>query len=439
MDASSSRPPSPLVQRVWLALDWLVIAALVFGYYASFELTSEVNGPYELFQADGIYIIGGLGRQEPYPFYPQNHLLYHVLVENGYAFWSGLVGRSADSVYGFLKGFTALTALGFLLGFRLLLRDMGHAAPARALLLLFLGVSVSAWFNFAAFETRSLAMIPVVFCLVAVFRLASDATPRAGTHALLISSLILCGLARTEGWRLTALVLLLPLLPAYRRHARSLLRDVVVVGALGLTLTAGLASFYFSIPWSEVAARLTEGRNTPSEASLFGTFENVTPAHLATMARAVGVYAFAMPVRADNPDDITIRRKPRVGDPGVYGRAVPFFSTPIASVAGDPLALVTMATLIGFLLLSVWNGAPRLRSLEPFPVAIVALWLSSWVFFTWWNPHSPFLWTFDFLPLTVALIALSLEAKSRWVWGWLLAAVALLLVHNTRFFYLEFR
>ena len=73
------------------AADLLVIAALCVLYQQSFVLTSPVDGPGELFQMDGPHIIASLARQERHPFNPQNHLLYHALVDGGYAPWSGVL------------------------------------------------------------------------------------------------------------------------------------------------------------------------------------------------------------------------------------------------------------------------------------------------------------------------------------------------------------
>ncbi len=428
---------SPL-SRIRSALDLLVIAALCLLYLMSFDLTSEVNGPYELFQADGVYIIGGLGRQIRYPFNPQNHLLYHVLVDGGYALWSHAFGHSADSIYGFLKLFTALTGLAFLLSSRLLLRAMGLDAVGRAVLLGLIGVSVSAWFNFAAFETHALVLPPLALSLLALHWLASSQSPPPRTHLILIASLLACGLARTDGWRFTALVALLPLVPGFRRHTWPILRDVLVVGLLGVVLTLGLTKVYFSVPWDQTIASVTERRDNPAAAHMFGRLENLSAHNLSTMTRAAGVYAFAMPVRADNPDDVRQYQQRRAKDLGLEGRHIPYFATPLASMRGDLLALVMLVGLAGLLLFTLYECTRKLFYLDPFTVAVALQWGSAWLFFTWWNPFEPFLWTLEFLPLTMVLIAGALKAVRGWAWG-LPAVVALLvLVHNTRFFYLTF-
>lgn len=427
------------VSRIASAPDLLVIAALCVLYHQSFVLTSPVNGPDELFQADGVHILGSLARQERYPFNPQNHLLYHALVDGGYKLWSGVFGHDGGSVYGFLKLFTAATALGFLLAFRALLRDLGLAARERALYLALAGVSVSAWFNFAAFETHALVLPPLTLSLLALQRLGVSPLQPRRVHLLLVASLVACGLARTEAWRFTAIVAVLPLVPRYRRCAGPLLRDVVVAAVLGAALTFCLAKVYLGVPWVETLAKVSERRDAPLSAHLFGRLDNLRGEHLVNVARAASIYAFAMPVRPQGSGE--------AGEPGpgprkrrkLKDRYFPYFSTPLASMRGDPLALAMLAALLGMLLSILRPLYLQLRSLDPFPIAVTLSWLSSWLFFTWWNPYEPFLWTLDFLPLTVALAAGALSAGRRWQ-QWLPACTALLLfVHNVRFFYLAFR
>ena len=108
-----------------------LIAALFLLYLFCFPLASPVHGPFEVFDQDSAYLLESLVRDEPYAWNPQNHLLYHVLVELGHRPWKEAFGSGLESTYRYLKLFTALTGLGFLIALRWLLVELrrGLAAP----------------------------------------------------------------------------------------------------------------------------------------------------------------------------------------------------------------------------------------------------------------------------------------------------------------------
>ena len=105
------------------------------------------------------------------PWNPQHHLLYHTLVEKGFGLWKLRFGVDSDSAFGYLKLFTALTGLAFLLALRFLFKEFGVPPFRRICFLLLAGLSVSAWFHFTAFETYCLAMPALVLYFVALHRL----------------------------------------------------------------------------------------------------------------------------------------------------------------------------------------------------------------------------------------------------------------------------
>jgi hypothetical protein len=420
-----------LASRAWTGLvpraDLGVVAALCALYALSFDPRSAVNGA--LFQTDSVYILDSLAHANAYPYNPQNHLLYHLLVERGYALWRAGFGPGPGSLYAFLKLFTAATGLAFLLSLRLLLHSMGLGSLARAAVLGLAGVSVSAWFHYAAFETHGLVLPGLTLALFALQRLARSEAPSPGSHALLVGCLLLCGLARSDAWRFTLLCAPLPLLPAFRRHARALLRDVAAVGLLGAVLSVALAHGYFSLPWGEAAHKLLERRDHPLLAARMARLENL--GQLGSMTRAAAIYAFAMPLAAGPPAAAPGRRGARVRD------AV--FEAPLAGLLRDPGAALLLGGLLGLWLLALVRCARRLRALEPFSVVLASQWLASLLFFTWWDPREPFLWILEFLPLSVALLADSLPADRRLPWIGVAGLAVLLWVHNLRFFYLPFR
>jgi hypothetical protein len=226
-ETTTSWPPSASARRrATTALEYLVIAALTTLYLFSFELASPVNGPLEIFGQDSKYIIEGLVEDEPYLFNPQQHVLYHYAVEYGYAAWDLFFEHNVDSVYRFLKLFTALTGLGFLLAMRLLFLDLGLRPLPRTVLLAFTGLSASAWFHFSAFETHGLALPAIALYLLALQRLLRQKSWTWGNRLLLIGALIFCGWTRIDLWRFALLSTPLLALPAVRGHRRRFAIDL---------------------------------------------------------------------------------------------------------------------------------------------------------------------------------------------------------------------
>lgn len=424
---STAARPTP--QRTWSSvqrrLDLIVIFVLVAIYWASFDRTSP---PFrdEVFGQDTKHILRYLSAGRMYIWNPQNHLLYHVLVEWGYGLWTTPFGSGIESAYRYLKLFTALTGLGYLMALRGLLRDLGLRSSRRTILLALAGVSVSSWFHFAVFETHCLAMPALALYLATLVRLRRGGPRRPRDRVLFVGALVTASLTRVDLWRFALVSLALPLLPSLRRHWRTLAADLAAVALLGVLASTFFARAYFGDVSLKRASSVTFIRwDRPELRRKMRRFENVRPAELLTVGRAISLYTFAMPVTSQAEAD--------------PARAVPrHFREPLATVMGHPIALMTMGTVVAglfwALIVNVWWAA---RS-DPLASMLVLQWGAGWLFYTWFNPWEPFLWGLEFHLVSVVAIANAARSSPPPVWSALAVGAALLAVHNFVYFYLLF-
>ncbi len=364
-----------------------------------------------------------------YPWNPQSHLMYHYLVENGYWAWRSLTSDSSpNSAFRFLKSFTALTGLGFLVTVVMLFRRIGLPIAIRCTLLAVTGVSVTAWFNFAGFETHSLAMPAIGLYLIIVLRLAKGQPFRRRDQLVLIFSLVFCGLTRTDLWRFWALSGFLTILPVFRAQWKKLLLSLGIAGLMGAAGFVTLTKLYLHVPVAEAPALVLNRQDR--QAPHLGRASNLTLDNLVNVARATSIYTVLMPVveGADDPVRRFWRREPRVG----------YFSEPLSTMLTRPLptvALVGVMTLfagaLGFSLVRIAQG-------DPFHWAVAVQWLPAWLFYTWWNPAEPFLWGLEFLPLSMAIVATTCTRAPRLTWIALSVLLGVVILHNVHYFYIAF-
>jgi hypothetical protein len=410
-----------------LSIDSFVIAALTAAYLLSFDATSAVNGPTEVFQQDTVYILQALNEQRPYPWNPQNHLLYHVLLETGYGVWQVAFANTPESVFRYVKIFTALTGLAFLMAMRLLFKELGLDAFRRATLLLLVGLSLAGWFTFAVAETHCLALPALAIYLVMLVRLARGTHPPRRDRLLFIASLVICVWTRTDLWWLVAVSIVLVVLPAFRQQWKTYLQDLATVTVVGAAGTVLLAWGYFGGSLPDAAAHAVQRRDRAELARGMMAWDNLRPKPLLSVARAVGVYSVVVPVGA--PPQTTA--KP--GRPQTLT-----FGEPLRTFLAYPASAVTALALLSLL---GWTGFLLVRNAvrgDAFAIALALQWMAAWLFYTWANPREPFLWTPYFLAFEGAAIAAT-TAKARLpFWIAVLVVAVLVTIHNFRFFYLPF-
>ncbi len=93
-----------------------------------------------------------------------------------------------------------------------------------------------------------------------------------------------------------------------------------------------------------------------------------------------------------------------------------------------------------------YQTADLIRVIEPtvtwrdlFLMLVGAHWLAALAFYTWFDPHEPFLWLLEFLPLLTVLLADAFRPRSAGAWIALGCAPVAIFLHNLCFFYLPYR
>jgi hypothetical protein len=346
-------------------------------------------------------------------------VLYHYAVEYGYAVWDLFFEHDVESVYRFLKLFTALTGLGFLLAMRLLFLELGLGTIPRIVLLSFTGLAASAWFHFSAFETHGMALPAIALYLVALHRLLRQKSWTWTNRLLLIGALVLCGWTRIDLWRFALLSIPLLALPALRGHRRQfaiLLALALLIGAAG---NLWMSHRYLDVPLARTPSHMVARWGRADFKAYLMRAENLTPERLTRVGRAVGIYSILMPVK--RPDEVR------------------YFYEPLTTHASHPLSLLSLVGVIVLLLRALIRSVLRLIRGDPFHVNIVLQWTAAWLMYTWFNPYEPFLWILEFLPLQIAVIADTCRDETRRFWIVVAVLAALVGLHNWVFFYLVFR
>jgi hypothetical protein len=424
------------------ALEAALVVAFFACYLASFEPTSSVHGPYEVFAQDSVYILKYLEEGKPYRWNPQSHLLYHWAVEHGHAIWQRLLGPGA-STYAYLKLFTGLCGAAFLGLMLWLFRELGLDPARRAVLLLLTGVSVSAWFHFAAFETHALALPGLVAYTIALVRLRDRPERGAVDRLLLIAGLLLCGWTRIDLFRFAAVSTLLAVVPGTGRHRRGVLAELALTAVLGAAGNAWLAHDYLGAPLGEAAVAALERDDRRDLRERMARFENLESDRLVTVGRAVTLYSLIMPVEPRPPERSfwapPIQRIELVySGRGTYP-STGLFLEPARNLLHRGLSLVALAAAGALLVGAFASSARRAASGDAFHAMLLAQALAGWLLYTWFNPFEPFLWVAEFLPLWIAMVA------DGWRRQGLAATVAIgfaalvVALHNIFAFYVSFR
>ncbi len=432
-------PPAPRAPWLPEALTLLLLFAL---HLASFGPASPLHGPGEVFDQDSGFILESLVVGERYPWNPQNHVLYHLVVERGYDAWKVFFGSSVDSAFAYLKLFTALAGLAFLVAMRQVLLELGLGPARRIALLVLAGVSVSVWFHSAAFETHVLALPALALWLLCLIRLRDSVHRPLRDRLLFVGSLLVMGWTRVDLFRFALLSAPLPFLPGARHWWRGLVVDlgfVAVVGVAGLVLMTGA---YLGLP-PRAAATATFGRHErPELEQRLGRIENLHPRHLAAVGRAVSVYSLIMPVAP--PDGVSsfslpTNRVESAADSSGAWAPTGLFRQHHRNLLGSPLSALAF---IGVLAALIWAIAASLRRVlygDPLHASIALQATGGWLLYTWFNPLEPFLWGVEFVPLWIVLIGEAGLDQPRRMWVGLVAVVALVGAHNLFAFYLPFK
>ncbi len=401
-------------------IEWALVLILGGLYLFSFNANSSVNGLgkiHELFEQDSRYLILSLAENKPHPFNPQHHPLYHTLTGNGFALLSPLFAHEdrTEAAYRFLKGFAVVTGIAFLIALVFLLRAMELPLSIRLAIVLMAGTAVTAWFHFAAVETHSLGMWALCLYLLILFRLIRQSQFGWREQGLLFVALTFAALCRADLWRfivLTLPLLLVPSLTRFRRRLAVILGTVLAVGLAGYLL---LNIFYVGVPLKSISDTLFSRRDRPSLKSDVRTTDNFKSPFPAQMLRATTIYSILAPVGDD------------------------YFLSTLKGMTTRPLpcsALVLLALIWARLL---WHLLVKLKEKDWF-VGIVALqWIAAQVFYTWYNPHEPFLWLLEFLPLFIVLLADSCRRPGLLFRVLLPATAILVCAHNWVYFLLPYR
>jgi hypothetical protein len=423
--------------------DWLVVAALVAFHLVSFGPGSPVHGPNEIYAQDSVYILEALAEDEPYPWNSQNHLLYHFVLELGYDVWKSVAGTGYPSAFAWLKLFTAACGLVFYALFRRVLVELGLGAAPRAVLLVLAGVSVSLWFHFSAFETHATALPALAAYLLALVRVRDRGQRTFADRALLVGSLLVLGWSRVDLFRFAAATAPLPFLPGARRHRRKLVIELVAVAVLGVSGNTLLAALYYGdSPW-ESKATVLDRHDRPDLRRRLGRAENLAPGHLLAVGRAVTVYSILAPIEPRDPERSFLAPPRYVLDLGGIEDGVNpetgLYREPATNLLGTALSALAFASVLAALGVAGATIVRRGMGGDPLHAMIAVQAVTGWLFYSFFNPHEPFLWVAEYLPPWVAAVG---DAGSGWRRGpWIAVAIvaAAVAIHNVFAFYVPFR
>lgn len=431
------------LRRTALIVESVLLLGFFVFYLASFRLSSAVNGPYEVFAQDSVYILRYLERGKRFRWNPQSHLLYHWVVDHGYAAWKLLFGPGMESVYRYLKLFTALAGVAFLAAMRRLFVELGLGWPQRVVMLALSGVTLAAWFHFAAFETHALALPAFALYLVALARLARGGRRGWGDRLLLVAALLVCGWSRVDLFRFAVATLPILGLPRLRGRRLGLLGDLALVAVLGVAGNALLAMSYLGVPPSRAPlAALARGDRGELQGVL-ATPANLRPGPLAAVGRAITLYGIVMPVEPPAAGrgflaPPTYEVDLQYSGQGVYP-STGLFLEPARNMAGSALSLTALAGVVAALAWGLGHSLARAARGDPFHAGLLLQAASGWLLYTWFNPLEPFLWVAEFVPLWMAMVAAVSRGRGRGLWGALAALAGIVLLHNLFAFYLPFR
>lgn len=406
--------------------EWAWIAAIFLLYLTSFGPGSPVHGPDEIFDQDSVHLVGALADGVRYPWNPQHHLLFHTAAAAADALLPGS-RRDPPAAIGLLRWLPALAGLAWLLALRVLLVRAGLGPWRRLVLLTLGGCSMAAWGGFALIETYALAMPFFMLYLVAMHaRLAPAAG--GGGRILLVAALAGCAWARIELAGLVALTALLLAHPRLRGRRRALAADLAAAALVVVAGLTGLAMLYLDASPRKALRKLAARGDRASLAAAVGRPENLAPGHVLRVGRAAAVYAFLMPAGG------AAREADVAGESRVR-----YFAEPLRNFLGRPWRLAALGAVLVALATAAVGMLRRAAAGDPFAALLAVLWAAGLLFYTWFNPHEPYLWIQPFAALTVAGLARSAAALPRRAWAGLAGIAVLVAVHNAIWFREAFR
>ena len=420
-----------------------VMACLCALYAFGFGPLSPAHSALEIFGQDSYYLIESLWRGGVYPWNPQNHLLHHILLDSGYRVWQFVFSADPLSAFHYLKLFTVLSGLLFLVALRRLLLELRLGSPQRCALLLLTGVALPVWFHFSAFETHCLAVTAVVLYLLALAKLRVPGVRSPGARALFIVSLLAAGWLRTDLFRFAAASAVLPLLPALRLRWREWMLDLAIVAVLGLAGSAVMAWGYLGVRPDEVLSTLLMRDDCVELEQSLERPANLSPGPLLRVGRAVSLYAFAMPVEP-RPPGAGIAVLPHYvfrgsWTPGQLQPSSLLFHQPARNLLGYALSLLAALGMAGLLCGAAVFSVRRAMAGDALLTMVWVQAITGWLLYTWFNPVEPFLWGLEFVPLWMVTIAESWRDRGRLAWAFLTVTAFLLAAHNLFAFFLPFQ
>jgi hypothetical protein len=299
----------------------------------------------------------------------------------------------------------------------LLFRSLGLGALERLSLVPVTALSVAAWFHFAAFETSGLTLPAVLGAILLFVRRVREGDVSRRNHVLLVAALLVAFWTRSDQFRLPFALGVVSLLPALRTFRSGLMRDLVVFAVLAPLGYALLTAVYFGVDPVSALSKFAEREDHHGLVEKLMRVENLSPRNLWVMLRAISVYSVVMPL----------------GD-----QRFPF-NTGARWFFPAPLAVAALLATFAFLAATAFRSVQRLRRLDPLHALLWVTWLSGWLFYTWFNPHEPFLWIVQFGILVFVAFADTFRDRPR-VHAAVVGGFGLLVVaHNAVYFWLRYR
>jgi hypothetical protein len=218
---------------------------------------------------------------------------------------------------------------------------------------------------------------------------------------------------------------------------------------LGITMILGAAgcmllSYAYLGSTDNIAAATLTRQDRATLAARLARVENLALNNLIVVGRAISFYSVVMPVRDSGPaknslgqseDSETLPSSQQLSVPSQQ-QPKPIFGEPLRNLLLSPtglLALCGVALVLGraAVLCPVEASAGH-----AFHLMVAIQWMTGWLFYTWFNPFEPFLWSAEFMPLYIAAFA----AATRSVRWWAATAIVsvLVAVHNWQHFYLPY-
>lgn len=376
-DGAATRPARRVAvgRGCGISLGVLALAAIVYAT----SVPAAFNTVYEnrrFFDSDGEFIIRQFRKDKT--FTHNDHLLYHALGRKLVGVFERRLSREDSILWGHLSMSILFGAIGLAAAYRVGRRLTGTRAGALAGCVL-LGGSAGYWFFASTVDTY----IPsLCFCILSIgAALDCLARRRARDAARLGAYAGLAFLFRTDGFLVIFLgpALLIPLAGAGRRAAACLATGIVV-GLLGY---ASIAQCAYGVKLRELPQWAFAHDERPESEAVWGRAENINARNLKLMIFNSAIYSVILPGLENTRDRHYHQMMARIR----LGRAVLY---------------VYLCLLVASLIdaaRGMWRDARSRRWDRVAPPALALAWFFSHVvFYAWWDPHDPFLFSVMNLP-----------------------------------------